>query len=153
MARSARKKRILPKSGGYPSAPDGKRKVPAVAEAPGDYRTILPRVRKTLVAGRKGTQRLTEQFGDRLLCVRHRYDPERSVRLTTVEIIVAQAEWDPYGGVNPSRGVGVRVGYGETELRERIKAAGARWDPSAKLWKMTYKDALRMRLLDRGVMP
>lgn len=113
----------------------------------------LPRVRKTIVAGRKGTARLTAIYGDQLLCVRHRYDPVRRKRLTTVELVVAQSEWNPYGSVNPGLIVGVRVGYGEAELRERIKSAGARWDPASRLWKTPYHKAMELGLKDRIVMP
>lgn len=126
---------------------------PAVQDESAHYATGLPRVRRTLVAGSKGTSRLVAQYGDRLLCVRYRYDPARRKRLTTVELVVAQAEWNPLGGVNPSLVVGVRVEYGEADLRERIKAAGGRWDPGSKLWRTSYANAVRLRLADRVVMP
>ena len=45
---------------------------------------------KHLKPGQKGTKRLTEKYGDSLLCVRYRYDEKRGVRLKTVEIIVEE---------------------------------------------------------------
>jgi hypothetical protein len=41
-----------------------------------------------LKPGQKGTVRLQEKYGDKLLCVRYRYDEVREVKLKTVEIIV-----------------------------------------------------------------
>jgi len=48
-----------------------------------------------LKPGQKGTKQLTEQYGDALICVRYRYDPEKRKRLKTVEIIVSESEWTP----------------------------------------------------------
>ena len=41
-----------------------------------------------LKPGQDGTKRLVDQYGDKLLCVRYRYDEIRGVKLKTVEIIV-----------------------------------------------------------------
>lgn len=123
----------------------------AISELPADYQTGLPRVLKTIIAGRRGTSRLTATYGDQLLCVRYRYDYARRRRLTTIELVVAQAEWSPPLRMNPGLLVGVRIGYGEEHLRERIKAAGARWDPKARLWRTTYRNARELGLDDRVV--
>lgn len=40
-----------------------------------------------LKPGEPGTEELVERFGDALVCVRHWYDPERDVELTTAEVI------------------------------------------------------------------
>jgi len=50
------------------------------------------RTRLTLRAGAPGTKRLLAFFGERLLRVRYRYDNERRVRLTTVELIVDERD-------------------------------------------------------------
>jgi hypothetical protein len=41
-----------------------------------------------LKPGQKGTMRLQEKYGDKLLCVRYRFDEIRGVKVKTVEIIV-----------------------------------------------------------------
>ena len=46
--------------------------------------------RLKLKPGQNGTRKLLARFGERLLCVRYRYDEARSLRFTTVELIVAQ---------------------------------------------------------------
>ena len=38
---------------------------------------------------------LLAQYGDRLICVRYRYDAQRKKRLQTVELVVAEPNWEP----------------------------------------------------------
>ena len=49
-----------------------------------------PRVRLHLKPGQKGTKQLLAQYGDRLICVRYRYDAQRKKRFKTVELVVAE---------------------------------------------------------------
>ena len=53
------------------------------------------RTRLRLEPGQKGTKQLLAQYGDRLICVRYRYDPKRKKRLKTVELLVAERDWEP----------------------------------------------------------
>ncbi len=53
------------------------------------------RIRLNLKPGQKGTGKLSGQYGDRLLCVRYRYDEERKKRLKTVELITEEKDWEP----------------------------------------------------------
>ena len=55
------------------------------------------RTRLILKPGQRGTKRLGKQYGDRLLCVRYRYDEKRRKRLKTVELIVDEVDWQPSG--------------------------------------------------------
>ena len=45
--------------------------------------------------GQRGTQKLAALYGDRLVCVRYRYDAASGARYKTVELIVDQAAWGP----------------------------------------------------------
>ena len=45
----------------------------------------------------------------------------------------------------------LRIGYGETGLREQVKAAGGRWNPEKKFWELSYDAAAKLRLLGRIV--
>ena len=76
----------------------------------------------TLKPGQKGTLGLFKIYGDRLVCVRYRYDPRRGKRYKTVELIVDEAVWKPLR--SPSELVWVWVAYEEHALRERVKGAG-----------------------------
>ncbi len=109
------------------------------------FRTM--RTRLHLKPGQKGTKQLLAQYGDRLVCVRYRYDAQRKKRFKTVELIVAQRDWDP-----PARSfadearVAVRVAFDEIELRHRVKQAGGKWNPSRKVWELRYAQAIALKL-------
>lgn len=57
--------------------------------------------RVTVRPGDKGTKKLVQEFGQKLLCVRYRYDPVRRMRHKTVELVVESAR-----GGEPRRGRG-----------------------------------------------
>jgi len=90
-----------------------------------------------LKPGQKGTQRLVAEFGETLVCVRYRYDELTGDNVTTAEIIVDRR---PRGKplFLDSDLVAVAVAYEETALREKLKAAGGRWDPEERFWKVRY---------------
>jgi hypothetical protein len=77
------------------------------------YRHVKP--------GQNGSKRLVEQYGDRLLCVRYRYDEHRRIRLKTVEIIVEERPWQPPFRFRDEDLAPVAVGFGETELRDKLR--------------------------------
>lgn len=89
------------------------------------------KTRLTLAPGANGTKRLVERYGERLVCVRYRYDEERGKRVKTAELVEEETDWMPWSVCL------VQIGYEETSLRERVRAAGARWSPEQRLWKMT----------------
>jgi hypothetical protein len=110
-------------------------------------RTLL-----NLKPGQKGTKQLLAQYGDRLVCVRYRYDAQRKKRFKTVELIVAEREWEP----PPPRFaadamVDVRVGFTEVELREQVKQAGGKWNRSRKVWELRYERVVALKLEARIV--
>ena len=108
--------------------------------------------RATLRPGQKGTRKLIERFGDRLVCVRYLYDAGACRRYKTIELIVSSAQWRPRQR-NPRRRddeiVAVRIAYHETDLCERAKRLGALWHPAQKLWEITWRDAKRLEITDR----
>jgi hypothetical protein len=89
--------------------------------------------------GQKGSKRLVEQYGDRLLCVRYRYDEQRRIRLKTVEIIVEERPWQPPFRFRDDDLVSVAVAYEETALREKLRKLRATWDPQGKVWLVEYR--------------
>jgi len=91
-----------------------------------------------LKPGQNGTKRLVEQYGERLICVRYRYDETRKTRFKTVELIVEERPWQPPFRFRDDDLVPLSVGYGETELREKLRKARAKWDPEAKVWLVLY---------------
>jgi hypothetical protein len=115
------------------------------------------KIKATLRPGQNGTKRLVEKYGNRLVCVRYRYDEKTGKRYTTVEVIedeasteVAARESGPVQ-TNQSLRLGVRIEYWESELREQAKAKGAIWRPRQKLWEMRYDDVIELGLESRVV--
>ena len=94
----------------------------------------------TMRPGTRGTAKLLRNWGDRLISVRYRYCDAPPTRFTTVEIVVATAPWK----VSPRRSVHVDVKSWESDLRDRIRAAGGRWVPEATRWRMRYDRALAL---------
>ena len=131
--------------------------------------------------GQKGTKRLLERFGARLLYVRYRYDRDARRRYTTVELVVDSQPWAPRsipGGdctvpaasspphasgddpryvapaqppADPSELVGLRIEVHESSVRARVKAAGGRWDSQSRVWVLPLRRARALRLQDRIV--
>ena len=110
--------------------------------------------RLTLAPGQNGTKKLLATYGERLVCVRYRYDAARGVRHKTVELIVETLPWSPRARVprrEPHDMVAVRIGYTETTLRERIKSAGGIWRPRHRLWEINWETARKLGLQTRVV--
>jgi hypothetical protein len=134
--------------------------------------------RATRRPGEKGTRKHLEQYGDRLLYVRYRYNPKTNTRLTTVELIVderparsaytepAPARPDatkvtpalvPAPETSPVRALGtglatVRIGAREQTLRDKVRAAGGYWDPRRGLW-ILRADRVRPLGLESRLVP
>jgi hypothetical protein len=107
------------------------------------------RALRTLRPGAPGTMKLVEEYGDRLLCVRYRYDEQARKRYTTVELAVRESDWAPRG----ERTGWVRVQWGEKDLAIRVRQAGGRWDKTRRLWELPLKKAREMGLESRLVAP
>ena len=111
-------------------------------------------VRLTLKPGQRGTKQLVEAYGDRLVCVRYRYDAAQGKRYKTVELIEETANWvPPQPEIAPETLVGVRVVWGEIELARQIRQAGGRWNGGQKVWELRYDAVVRLGLAERLVFP
>lgn len=114
------------------------------------------RVAKTFAPGHDGTRRLAREFGERLVCVRHRYDDANGLRITTVEL-VAQVD-SLRGRAPPPRNVApaweptwIRLAPDERALHRQALDAGGRWHPELKLWEVPRWLVARLGLRDRLV--
>jgi hypothetical protein len=112
------------------------------------------RARAKLRPGQPGTKALLKIYGDRLVCVRYRYDSTQRKRYKTVELIVDEADWEPSARTPaPETPVYIRVVWGEAAVARSIKAAGGRWHRGYKLWALPYGQAEQLGLLDRLAEP
>jgi hypothetical protein len=119
-----------------------RRPLPATVSAP---------VGLHLKPGQKGTKRLVERYGDRLVCVRYRYDAARRKRIKTVELVVAEADWEPRFA--PDQIVALRVAFTDVTTRTRVKRAGGTWDPDRVVWQLRYDRVVALGLRRRIVPP
>jgi hypothetical protein len=97
------------------------------------------KTRLILKPGQPGTKKLTEKYGDALLCIRFKYDEASRQRLKTVELVVERTDWTP----PPPRYsadtlVHLRIDAFDLPSRSQVKAAGGRWDPERKLWFVKF---------------
>lgn len=105
------------------------------------------RVIKKIAANARGAKALTAEFGEKLLCVRHRIDATGTKRLITVELIVSEKIIARRPG--PTVDVAVRVH--EKDVQARLKAAGARWDVAEQVWRIRRSTAIALGLKSRIV--
>jgi hypothetical protein len=103
-------------------------------------------IRLTRKPGQKGTRQLQLVYGDKLVCVRYRYDEAKRKRSKTVELVVEEHEWMPDDTL-----VRVRVAWGEKDLGVKVKQAGGRWLSDVKLWELPYGKAVALGLAERVV--
>ncbi len=109
------------------------------------------KVGMVLRPGQEGTQKLQEEFGEALVCVRYRYDGESSRRIKTVEIIVDESEWErpapkaPVDEKGPHQ-VDVRIPIMREDLVSTLRRKHAEYDEETKEWRIPYTVAVRMGL-------
>lgn len=105
------------------------------------------RVVKTLAPTDRGAIELAKQYGQALVCVRHRTDAKGKVRHTTIELVVHSA---------PIRARAIQVVLVKVEPHERdlhavVECAGGRWDMKRRLWRVPSRVATILGLRDRIV--
>lgn len=97
------------------------------------------KTRLILKPGQRGTKRLAEKYGDDLLCVRFRYDAKRRQRLKTVELVVERTPWSPpKPEYADDETVHLQIRVDDMPARSQAKAAGGRWDPEKRLWRVKF---------------
>lgn len=106
-------------------------------------------IKTTLLPGQNGTKALQKQYGDKLVCVRYRYDERRQKRLKTIELIISEREYIPVPSLPENSEVYLDIAFEEAHLRAQVKAAGGRWDPNEKAWKIPWDNALEYGLETR----
>jgi len=105
------------------------------------------KTRLTLKPGQHGTKALMKKYGDALVCVRFRYDPEKGQRFKTVELIIGQSDWTP-PPVRFSNDtlIPLRIKANDLAARNKAKSVGARWNPEKQLWFVSYGNVVGTEL-------
>ena len=109
-------------------------------------------IQRRIPAGRPGTKKLVEQYGDSLVCARYRYDPDLKRMTKTVEILIEERPWEPgKGRIPPNKWMPLRVGFEETVVRKLVKSAGGKWNPEHKYWLLPYREVMALGLKNRMI--
>lgn len=124
-----------------PGYDDENRHMPRTAER------TTHRVIKTLAPTERGAIELARQYGDALICVRHRTDAKGKVRHTTIELLIDSTPIRP----RSFKLVHLKVEPHERRLSAVIEAAGGRWDPKTRLWRLPSRVASILNLRDRVI--
>ena len=105
-------------------------------------------IRRKLQPGEPGTRKLWAEYGDKLVCVRYRYNAENKRRMKTIELVIEEAPWEANPQKIPvNKIMHLRIKYGEIALREQVKAAGGKWNGQA--WELRYQEVVRLGLVER----
>jgi hypothetical protein len=103
-----------------------------------------------ILPGRPGSKKLMREYGDRLICVRYRYDSETGEKIKTVEILIDKQAWAPKSSAPPpNKRVALRIGFGEKYLRMLVKCAGGKWDPDRQVWMVPLSEVRSLGLEKR----
>jgi hypothetical protein len=95
---------------------------------------------------------LLAQYGDRLICVRYRYDAQLKKRFKTVELLVAERDWEPpRPRFAQDQIVALRVAFADVAVRDRVKQAGGTWNPERRVWQLRYDRVVALGLNSRIV--
>jgi hypothetical protein len=97
----------------------------------------------------QGAIKLARAYGESLVCVRYRENPEGDERLTTVELVVDRVAVQK----RVDEVVVFKIKACETELQRIAKSKGATYDSKTKMWKLPRKEVLRMGLRQRIAIP
>ena len=100
-------------------------------------------------AGQNGTKKLVSKYGNRLVCIRYRYDEIRKKKYKTIELIIEENDWEPRNKLKRDELVCVHVDLNERELRKRIIDAGGKLNHESKLWEIYYENVLQLGIEDR----
>jgi hypothetical protein len=105
---------------------------------------------RTLLPGEPGAKSMTNKYGDRLICVRYRFDPTTLKKFKTVELIEEEIPWEKHAQRIPvNKILNIRVHVKELRLRQVVKAAGGRWNPEKRTWQLPYRMIRNLGLEDR----
>ena len=100
-------------------------------------------------AGQNGTKKLVSKYGNRLVCIRYRYDEIRKKKYKTIELIIEENDWEPNNKLKKDEVMFVQVDLNERELQKRVKKAGGKWNQESMLWEISYERVLQLGIEDR----
>jgi len=97
-----------------------------------------------------GSKKYLEEYGNRFVCIRYRYDTESGKRTKTIELLLDQDAFQQKRAWIPKNKIMlVRVEYGEIEVARLVKSAGGRWNREKRGWELPYEQVKALGLQNR----
>jgi len=82
----------------------------------------------------------------------NRYDDQNKKRITTIEPIADEQDWQPNTTFIPkNKIVQIKINYGEIDLAKQVKSLGGRWNREKKVWNLPYGSVQALGLVKRIV--
>ncbi|MBN1480493.1 hypothetical protein EH223_20765 [candidate division KSB1 bacterium] len=107
-------------------------------------------IQRRVAPGNPGTIKYMQEYGDRLVCVRYKYDKSEMIKYKTIEIIVSKEPWTPRQDYIPmNKNVYLKVQLHERWLQRLIRSAGGKWIKEKARWRLPYGTAKSLGLEDR----
>jgi len=133
---------------------------PHVAEQRPVHESVLAApLMETWLPGQAGAIAWVREHGDRLVAVRVRIEPRSGQRYTTVELLAehpdeplaaaVQRPEPPASGAGADDQVSLKVGLAERQMQRKLKAAGATYDDSTRVWRLRRSQAVALGLQAR----
>jgi hypothetical protein len=108
--------------------------------------------RRTIYPGKPGSKKWQKKYGDKLVCVRYKYDDITKKRMTTIELTVAEQDWQQNTAIIPkNKIVSIEIQYGEIDLARKVKSLGGKWNKDKKVWEISYGNVQFLGLTKRMV--
>ncbi len=108
--------------------------------------------RRTIYPGDPGSKKWRNIYGDKLLCVRYKYDIQNKKRITTIELIADEQEWKPNATYIPKNKImKLQINYGEVDLARKVKSMGGKWNREKGVWELAYRYVQTLGLAKRIV--
>lgn len=108
--------------------------------------------KRKIYPGQPGTQKWIKKYGDDLVCIRYKYDPDTHRKMITVELVVEEKEWHKnYDHIPENKMMAIRIEYGERELGLKVRSVGGTWNRKEKLWYLPWNAIKALSLQDRVV--
>ena len=110
----------------------------------------MMKIKRVVKPGLPGTKKLLRQYGDKLVCVRYRYDDTNRCIHKTAELIIEttpmpeKSSWIPANKL-----VYIRIAQHERRIQMKVRHAGGKWNAALQLWHLPYKRVVELGLTDR----
>jgi putative IMPACT (imprinted ancient) family translation regulator len=108
---------------------------------------------RKLSAGQPGSKKWIRKYGERLVCVRYKYDSFTNKKMITVELSEEYTDWEKNENRIPDNKImDLKIDYTEKDLRIKIKSLGGTWNQRKKVWELPYRYVKSLKLTSRVVL-